>query len=129
MADTFGNAYIGRAYEGEKFYAVPAIDVPANAVFCPAPTTSGQFGVAEYPVAANQLGAFATRGTFGFDRPDGWVSVAGQRVYYSPTTAVEGTFSTTSATGAIPIGFEVVRPGIPADQIFVDLTYGADLVS
>ncbi len=129
MADTFGNAYIGRAYEGEKFYAVPAIDVPANAVFCPAPTTSGQFGIAEYPVAANQLGAFATRGTFSFDRPDGWVSVAGQRVYYSPTTAVEGTFSTTSATGAIPIGFEIVRSGIPADQIFIDLTYGADLVS
>jgi hypothetical protein len=54
--------------------------------------------------------------------------VAGQRVYYTPTTAVEGTFSTSSATGAIPFGFEIVRPGIPTDQIFIDVTYGGDLV-
>lgn len=128
MADNFGNAYIGRAYEGASFYAVPPVDVPANAVFCPAPTTSGQFGIAEYPVVANQLGAFATRGTFAFERPEGWSSVAGQRVYYTPSTAVEGTFSTTSATGAIPFGFEVVRPGEPTGQIFIDITYGLDLV-
>jgi hypothetical protein len=128
MADNFGNAYIGRAYEGGKFYSVPAIDVPANAIFCPAPTTSGQFGVAEYPVAANALGAFATIGTFAFEKPESWTSVAGQRVYYTPTTAAEGTFSTTSASGAIPVGFEVVRPGVADDQIYISLTYGLDIV-
>jgi hypothetical protein len=128
MADNFGNAYIGRAYEGASFYAVPTVAVPANAVFCPAPTTSGQFGIAEYPVEAGALGAFATRGTFAFDRPEGWSSVAGQRVYYTPTTAVEGTFSTTSASGAIPFGFEVVRPGEPTGQIFIDVTYGNDMI-
>ena len=129
MVDTFGSGYIGRAYEGGKFYATPAIDVAANDIFCPAPTTSGQFGVAEYPVAANELGAFATVGTFAFDRPESWVSVAGQRVYYTPTTAVEGTLSTTSATGAIPIGYEVVRADTPVGQILVDLTYGLDIIS
>lgn len=129
MADTFGNAYIGRDYEGDKFYAVPPADVAANAIFCPAPTTSGQFGVAEYPVEANSLGAFATKGTFAFPKPEGWVSVAGQRVYYAPTTAVSGDFSTTSASGSIPIGYEVVRPGIPDNQIYVDLTYGLDIIS
>lgn len=129
MADTFGNVYIGRAYEGGKFYATPAVDVAANDIFCPAPTTSGQFGVAEYPVAANELGAFATVGTFAFNRPESWVSVAGQRVYYTPTTAAEGTFTTTAATGAIPIGYEVVRSDTPVGQILVDLTYGLDVIS
>lgn len=124
MADNFGNSYLGRVYEGGKFYAVASIDVPANAVYCPSPAGSGQFGIAEYPVAKGEIGSFATEGTFAFKRPAGWTSSPGNRVYYNPTTAVEGTFVRVATNSTICIGYEVVRPGIPADQIWVTLTHG-----
>lgn len=124
MADNFGNSYLGRVYEGDKFYAVASIDVPANAVYCPSPTGSGLFGIAEYPVEKGALGSFATSGTFAFKKPAGWTSGTGSRVYYNPTTAAEGTFVRTATSSTICIGYEITRPGIPDDQIWVTLTPG-----
>lgn len=120
MADTFGQRIDGRAYEGEKFYSIPSENIEANSIFCPL-ATSGQFGVAEIPVASGALGAFSKRGTFVFAKPDGWTSVNGQPVYYTPTTQGTGAFTTSKGAGTIFVGFEVVVPGISATQIYIDI--------
>lgn len=121
MSDSFGARKVGRVYEGGKFYATPAAAVPANAIFMPNPSGSAQFGVAEYPVATGDLGAFSYVGTFAFPAPTGWTSVDGQAIYYNPSSAATGEILAETTTGAIPIGYEVVRPDIPAGQIYVDL--------
>lgn len=121
MADTFGARRVGRVYEGGKFYSEPAVDVPANAVYFPIPSGGKQFGVAEYPVASGEKGAFSKVGTFAFPKPSGWTSVDGQAVYYAPAGQATGAFSAAAATGALEIGFEVLTSDTPADQIFVDL--------
>ena len=121
MADTFGARRVGRVYEGGKFYSEPSVDVPANAVYFPNPSGGGQFGVAEYPVAAGEKGAFSKVGTFAFPKPSGWTSVDGQAVYYTPSGQAAGAFSAAATTGAELIGYEVLTSDTPADQIFVDL--------
>lgn len=121
MSDTFGTRKLGRVYEGGKFYATPAAAVPANAIFMPKPSGSAQFGVAEFPVATGDLGAFSYEGTFSFAKPTGWTSVDGQAIYYKPSSASTGEILAETTTGAIPIGYEVVRPDVPAGQIYVDL--------
>lgn len=121
MADNFGIRKVGRVYEGGKFYSTPAVDVPANAIYCPAPSDGGQFGVAEFPVASGEKGAFAKFGTFAFEKPSGWTSADGQAVYYAPAGQATGTLSAAAATGAVKIGYEVEVDGIPGDQIWVDI--------
>lgn len=122
MADNFGARKLGRVYEGGKFYSVPTVDVPANAIYFPRSTTSpgsSNWGVAEYPVKAGELGAFAKVGTFAFPKPDTWTSNDGRAVYYAPTNKTTGTFAAASASNNALIGKEVVVPGIPEDQIWV----------
>lgn len=120
MADNFGAIQAGRAFIGGRFYATPSVSVGANVIFMPAYSTSPLFGVAEYPVEAGKLGAFATDGTFVFDAPEGWTSSAGQSVYWAPTSATEGSFSTTGSTGSVLLGFEVTA-NVPAGKIGVFL--------
>lgn len=127
MADTFGIRKTGRVYEGGKFYAVPAEDIAAGAIFCPYPSGSGQFGVAEAPVKSGELGAFAKVGTFAFEAPDGWTSQSGQPVYYTPTTQGTGTITATKSASTIFLGFEVVTPAVPAGQIWIDLQPSAEV--
>ena len=112
MADNFANAVGGRCTTGGRFYAIPSANVPTNVIFMPAYSTSPLFGVAEYPVKSGELGAFATEGTFEFAKPDGWTSAAGQAVYWSPTSAVAGSFvaAASAAEGDVKIGFEVIMP-------------------
>lgn len=121
MADNFGIRRVGRVYEGGKFYSQPSVNVPANAVYFPLPSSSAQFGVAEYPVASGDKGAFSKFGTFAFPKPSGWSSVDGQAVFYTPAGQATGEFGAATATGATQIGFEVVVDGIPSDQIYVDI--------
>ena len=121
MADNFGIRRVGRVYEGGKFYSIPGGDVPANAIYMPLPSSSAQFGVAEYPVASGEKGAFAKIGTFAFPKPSGWTSTDGQTVYYIPAGQATGEIAAASATGAIELGFEVKVDGIPGDQIWVDI--------
>ncbi len=120
MADNFGAIQAGRAFIGGRFYATPSVSVGANEIFMPAYSTSPLFGVAEYPVEAGKLGAFATDGTFVFNAPDGWTSVAGQPIYWAPTSATKGSFSTTPSSGSVLLGFEVTA-NIPAGKIGVFL--------
>lgn len=130
MSDLFGNRIAGtRVSEGGGFYAIPGADVPAGAIFMPKYASSAQFGVPEIPVAKGRLGFFATSGTFAFARPDGFTSSAGQAVYYAPTDAVSGTLSATSASDSVFVGWEVVRPDIPTDLIYVDLARPSALES
>ena len=121
MADKFGAQRLGRVYEGGKFYAVPAVDVPANTIYCPRGGTAPDksiFGVAEYPVASGDLGAFSTVGTFAFPKPSDWTSTVGRAVYYKPTDTINGTI-TSGSSSAVPIGREVRTPETPDDQIWV----------
>lgn len=120
MADNFGSVQSGRATIGGRFYAVPAAAVAANAIFMPAYSTSPLFGIAEYPVDAGALGAFATDGVFIFDKPAGWTSAAGKAVYWSPTSATAGSFAATASTGDVLLGFEITA-NIPADKLGVFL--------
>lgn len=120
MADNFGAIQAGRAFVGGRFYAAPSVSVGANVIFMPAYSTSPLFGVAEYPVEAGTLGAFATDGTFVFNAPDGWSSAVGQPVYWAPTSATEGAFSTTASAGSVLLGFEVTA-NIPAGKLGVFL--------
>jgi len=126
--DTFGAAQVGRAQQNGRFYSIRETDVPANTVFMPGYSTSPFFGVNEVPIPANKLGAYATTGIFCFDFPDGWTSVEGQAVYYKPTSATEGTFSASSSTGAVRIGFEVFQPNV-AGKLCVYIQPGAGLES
>ena len=128
MADNFGKNGSGRLYDGGRFYAVPAANVAANALFMPAYSSSPLFGVAEYPTNAGKLGSFATEGTFAFPKPAGFTSSAGQAIYYKPTSAVAGTLSASSSTGAVCIGYEVPA-NAPADKLCVFLTPPTGLVS
>ncbi len=128
MAEKFGKTANGRLSDGGRFYAIPAANVAANAIFMPAYSTSACFGVAEYPVDSGKLGAFATEGVFAFDKPTGWTSSAGQAVYYKPTSAVAGSLSATSSSGAVMIGFEVPA-NAPADKLCVYLVRPAALQS
>lgn len=127
MADSFGKITAGRVTDGDRFYAVPAANVAGNVIFMPAYSTSALFGVAEYPVKSGELGAFATSGTFAFAKPDSFVSSAGQEIYYKPTSAVAGTISASSSTGAVRIGYEITA-NAPADKVFVYLAPGDALV-
>lgn len=127
MADTFGKNQSGRLYDGGRFYATPAANVAANVIFMPAYSSSPLFGVAEYPVKAGEIGAFATEGTFAFDKPDGFVSSAGQAIYYKPSSAVAGALSASSSAGAVLVGFEVPS-NAPSDKLCVYLTPPTALV-
>lgn len=120
MADNFGAVQNGRATVGGRFYAVPATDVAANAIFMPAYSTSPLFGVAEYPVKSGALGAFATDGVFVFDKPESWTDAAGQAVYWNPTSAIAGTFSASSASGAVLVGYQITA-NIPANKLGIFL--------
>lgn len=108
----FGAAQIGRAQTNGRFYATPAANVAANTIYMPAYSTSPFFGIAEAPVPANQLGAFATEGIFIFEKPDGWTSVTGQAVYWTPSSATTGELSATAESGSVRIGYEVESPGV-----------------
>lgn len=120
MADSFGAVQNGRATVGGRFYAIPAVSVAANAIFMPAYSTSPLFGVAEYPVEAGKLGAFATDGVFVFAKPAGWTSAAGKPVYWTPTAAAAGSFSATASSGDVLVGYEITA-NIPADKLGVFL--------
>lgn len=126
MADTFGKNQSGRLYDGGRFYATPAANVAANVIFMPAYSSSPLFGVAEYPVKSGEIGAFATEGTFAFAKPAGFVSSAGQAIYYKPTSAVAGTLSASSSEGAVKIGYEVPS-NAPGDKLCVFLAPGGAL--
>lgn len=130
MADTFGAVQNGRATIGGRFYAIPSANVAANVIFMPAYSTSPLFGVAEYPVKSGDLGSFATEGVFVFDKPEGWTSAAGQQVYWSPTSAVAGSFvdASDAATGDVLVGFEITA-NIPAGKLGVFLARPTDLVA
>lgn len=128
MADTFGKNESGRLYGSGRFYATPAANVAANAIFMPAYSTSPLFGVAEYPVKSGEIGSFATEGTFAFAKPDGFESSAGQAIYYKPTSAVAGTLSASSSSGAVCIGYEVPS-NAPSDKLCVFLTSPTALVA
>lgn len=130
MADNFGAVQNGRATVGGRFYAIPGADVAANTVFMPAYSTSPLFGVAEYPVKSGELGAFATDGVFVFDKPAGWTSAAGQPVYYSPTSAVAGSFvaAASAAAGDVLCGYEITA-NIPANKLGVFLAKPTALVT
>lgn len=121
MADTFGNPSAGRAFDGGKFYAIPAADVAANAIYCPHSASSGRFGVAEHPVKSGELGSFSTHGIFLFEKPNGWISVSGRAVYYSPMTISTGTIKASATTADLFIGYEVTAPNIPSDKIAIDV--------
>lgn len=112
MADTFGVVTSGRVQQDGRFYAIPASSLDANTVYMPAYSTSPFFGINEVPIAANALGAFATTGIFAFDFPESWNSVAGQAVYYKPTSASTGTISASKSSGAVRLGYEVIQPNI-----------------
>lgn len=120
MADTFGTVQNGRATVGGRFYAVPAANVAANAIFMPAYSTSPLFGIAEYPVESGKLGAFATEGVFVFDKPAGWTDGAGKAVYWTPTSAVAGSFSATASAGDVLVGFQILA-NIPANKLGIFL--------
>ena len=112
MADNFGKGGASRLTDGTKFYAIPAVNVPANAVFMPAYSISPLYGIAEYPVTSGNLGAFSTEGVFAFNLgADVTISVGGA-VYYEPTSAVAGTFSGSASEGAIKLGYVVYAPGL-----------------
>lgn len=108
----FGAAQIGRAQTNGRFYAIPAANVAANVIYMPAYSTSPFFGIAEAPVPAGSLGAFATEGIFIFNLPAGWTSSVGQAVYWTPTSATTGALSATAASGSVRIGYEVASPGV-----------------
>lgn len=108
----FGAAQIGRAQTNGRFYAIPAANVAANVIYMPAYSTSPFFGIAEAPVPAGSLGAFATEGIFIFNLPAGWTSSIGQAVYWTPTSATTGALSATAASGSVRIGYEVASPGV-----------------
>ena len=112
MADNFGQTPSSRLTDGSKFYATPAVNVAANAIYMPAYSTSALFGVAEYPVQAGELGAFTTDGVFAFDLGAGVAPTIGAPVYYEPTSAIAGTFATTASAGAVCVGFAVEAPGL-----------------
>ena len=118
--DTFGKITSGRVADGGRFNAIPAANVPASAIFMPAYSASPLFGVAEYPVAAGEQGAFATSGVFAFDKPSGWTSSVGQAVYNKPTAAAAGTLSASSSAGAVKIGYEITVNA--DDKLLVYLT-------
>lgn len=108
MADKFGLGDAGREYEKGYFYAVASAAVAANGIYMPAYSTSPLFGVAEQPVASGAKGCFATSGTFGFAKPNGFSSSIGQPIYYTPTSNVAGTISATPTDGDLLLGYEVL---------------------
>ena len=120
MADTFGAVQNGRATVGGRFYAVPATNVAANAIFMPSYSASPLFGIAEYPVNSGELGAFATDGVFVFDKPAGWTDGAGKPVYWSPTSAVAGSFAATASSGDVLVGYQITA-NIPANKLGIYL--------
>ena len=129
MADNFGAIQNGRATVGGRFYAIPGANVAANSIFMPAYSTSPLFGVAEYPVKSGELGSFATEGVFVFDKPAGWSASAGQAVYWSPTSAVAGSFvaAASASAGDVLVGFEITA-NIPAGKLGVFLARPTELV-
>ncbi|MBP3530404.1 MAG: hypothetical protein J6K25_04380 [Thermoguttaceae bacterium] len=144
MSDKFGLRRPGtRVVDGGGFYAeVPKSDdpsvaappVPAGAIFMPSFATSPQFGVAETKVEAGELGWFADEGTFAFGvddfaAPESYERKAGQAIYYAPTDAASGAFSTSPTPGSVLLGWEVVRPGIPDGVFYVALARPAALES
>lgn len=128
MADTFGAVQNGRATVGGRFYATPAADVAANTIFMPAYSTSPLFGVAEYPVKSGELGAFATEGVFVFDKPAGWSDAAGKPVYWTPTSAVAGSFAASASAGDVLVGFQITA-NIPAGKLGILLAHPTALAS
>ena len=110
MGITFGQVSNGqRAHEGGGFYSTPGTLVETGEVYRPNASTP-LFGIPDYPVAAGTRRWF-NNGSIGdiryFNRPATWTSVEGQEVYWNTTTKV----ITTSATGAISIGYEVDTKG------------------
>lgn len=130
MSDTFGIRQSGsRVSNGGGFYAKAVADCASGTIYMPKYATSAQFGIPESPVESDSIGFFATEGTFAFAKPEGYVSSAGQAVYYAPTSAVSGTISASSAAGSVLIGWEVVRNDVPAGLIYVDLARPVELQS
>ena len=121
MADSFGTRKGGRVHEGGKFYAEPAVNVPANAIYFPYPSGGGLFGVAEYPVLAGEKGAFATRGTFAFEKPKSFDSEPGDPVFYKPSGPAAGALRVSAATGCYLIGYDVSTSETPPDLIYIDI--------
>lgn len=120
MADNFGATPASRVQaDSSRFYAVASVDVAANSIYVPNLERPGLFGVAEVPIAAGKLGAFAREGVFAFDFPEGTSEqpAIGTPVYYSPTSAVEGVMSLTP--GDIFIGFIVAQPDVSTDKMCV----------
>ena len=111
--NTFGIRDAGRVTGPGAFKAVPSVDVPAGAIFMPSYSTSPQFGVADRPVAKDKTGAFWTSGVYAFEKPEGWSSSPGQKVYWKPKSAVDGV--------------AVVQPDIPDSLIYVDLVRPTNL--
>lgn len=118
MADTFGRTPSSRVQaDSSRFYAVAVADVAANAIYVPNLET-GLFGVAEVPVEAGKLGAFAREGIFAFDYPEGASDApAGTEVRYVPSSASTGAFSF-GETGVF-IGYVVDCPDVPSDKMCV----------
>lgn len=112
MADTFGRTPSSRVQaDSSRFYAVAVADVAANAIYVPNLET-GLFGVAEVPVEAGKLGAFAREGIFAFDYPEGASDApTGTEVRYVPSSASTGAFSF-GETGVF-IGYVVDCPDVP----------------
>lgn len=121
MADNFGQLQNGRASNGGRFYAVPSVNVTANTIFMPAPASSPLFGIAEYPVAANALGSFASEGVFVFDKPAGWIDDVGKKIFYRPTGSNSGAFVLQEQKGDVLVGFQVLA-NVPANKLGVLLT-------
>lgn len=119
MPDLFGKKQLGRATTGGRFYATPTERVEAGAVYFP-DESSLLFGVAEYTVEAGNLGAFATEGTFVFDKPSEWIDAVGRKVFFRPST---GEIVNQDKKGDVLIGFQVLA-NVPDDKLGVVLTQG-----
>jgi len=123
MPDLFGKKQLGRATTGGRFYATPSERVEAGAVYFP-DESSLLFGVAEYTVEAGNLGAFATEGTFVFEKPSDWLDSLGRKVFFRPST---GEIVNQDQKGDVLIGFQVLA-NVPDDKLGVVLTQGENSV-
>lgn len=123
MPDLFGKKQLGRATIGGRFYATPTERVEAGAVYFP-DESSLLFGVAEYTVEAGNLGAFATEGTFVFDKPSDWGDSLGRKVFFRPST---GEIVNQDQKGDVLIGFQLLA-NVPDDKLGVVLTQGENSV-
>ena len=123
MPDLFGKKQLGRATTGGRFYATPTERVEAGAIYFP-DESSLLFGVAEYTVEAGNLGAFATEGTFVFEKPNDWLDSLGRKVFFRPSTSE---IVNQDRKGDVLIGFQIFA-NVPDDKLGVVLTQGENSV-